>query len=146
MDGSQFQRQLIGAGIADVLRNVDAYIGVRHCRHRQSTKHFQAGDKDVTAIRVLAHVGNLFHHVRHGATFSGTHAMVAMWTGNADDSHVRGLLTSCKDAFVGFQTEYDSGVEEPGERFLFIGGVMSELNHFVRRQAHVAGLANCAVR
>lgn len=87
MADSQGQRQLVGAGIANVLRHMDTYIRVRYSRQRQSTQHLQTGDKDMAASRVLAHVGDFFHHVGHGAAFSGAHTMMAMWAGNADDSH-----------------------------------------------------------
>jgi len=81
------QGQLIGAGIADMLRYVDADIGIGNSRQRQGAQHFQTGDKDMAAIGVLAHIGNLFHHVRHGAALGGAHAMAAMGTRNADNSH-----------------------------------------------------------
>jgi hypothetical protein len=47
-----------------------------------------AGNKNKAASRVLAHVSDFFHHVRHGAAFGGRYAMVATWARNADDSHM----------------------------------------------------------
>jgi hypothetical protein len=114
MGGSQGQRQLIGTGIADMLRYMDTYIWVRDSRHRQGAQYFQACNENVAAIRVLAHVGDLFHHVGHGAAFSGAHAMMAMWTRNADNSHLGfrsardkagQLLLDGLIAFVLLQTE-----------------------------------------
>jgi hypothetical protein len=96
MVGSQSQRQLIGAGIADMLRHMDTYVRVRDSRHRQGAQHFQACNENVAAIRVLAHVGDLFHRVRHGAALRGTDSMMTMWTRNTDDSHAGFLSTGYK--------------------------------------------------